>query len=200
MRARLALASAGVVCELREVVLAHKPQALRAASAKATVPVLVLSDGRVLDQSLDIMLWALRGNDPENWLLPREGGLDAMLALIANCDGDFKAHLDGYKYPERGSSGLPAAAHRLQACTYLQLLETRLHATPWLFGHQATLADMAIFPFVRQFAHVDKDWFTAQPWPRLQAWLDGLLASRRFAQIMLRPPTWDENRPGVRFP
>lgn len=200
MRARLALASAGVTCELREVVLAHKPQALRAASAKATVPVLVLPDGRVLDQSLDIMLWALRGNDPESWLLPGEGGLDAMLALIADCDGGFKRHLDGYKYPERGNSGIPAADHRLQAVAYLQQLETRLHAAPWLFGHHAALADMAIFPFVRQFAHVDRAWFAAQPWPRLQAWLDGLLASGRFAQVMLRPPTWDEIGPGALFP
>ncbi|MES2423593.1 MAG: glutathione S-transferase [Pseudomonadota bacterium] len=200
MRARLALASAGVTCELREVVLAHKPQALRTASAKATVPVLVLPDGEVLEQSLDIMLWALGQNDPERWLMPSEGILDDMLALVADCDGGFKTHLDGYKYPGRSTSGLPAADHRLQACAYLQHLEIRLATSPWLFGAHATLADMAIFPFVRQFAHVDKDWFAAQPWPRLQAWLEGLLASPRFAQVMLRPPTWDESGSGVPFP
>jgi glutathione S-transferase len=200
MRARLALASAGVVCELREIVLSHKPQALRDASAKATVPVLVLTDGQVLEQSLDIMLWALRHNDPELWLQPTGGSLADMLALIADCDGGFKTQLDGYKYPERNTSSLPAADHRLQACAYLQHLDDRLKATPWLFGSHATLADMAIFPFVRQFAHVDRGWFAAQAWPHLQAWLDGLLASPRFAQVMLRPPTWDESSPGVRFP
>ena len=101
MRARLTLAASGTKCELREVVLAQKPQALVQVSPKATVPVLVLPDGMVLEQSLDIMLWALRRHDPQHWLPTSTLELDSALALITQCDGDFKFHLDRYKYPNR---------------------------------------------------------------------------------------------------
>lgn len=137
MRARLALAASGQACELREVVLRNKPQGLLQASPKATVPVLVLPDGQVLDQSLDIMLWALEQNDPGDWLQPSQGGKADMLACIETCDGPFKQALDRCKYPDR----YPAAdtgAERTKAAAWLETLESRLRSQPHLFGAHAT--------------------------------------------------------------
>ena len=199
MRARLALAGSGVSCELREVVLRDKPQALRDVSAKATVPVLVLPDGQVLEQSLDIMLWALGRNDPQDWLSPTLGDLDAMLALITECDEVFKGHLDRYKYPQRygDTNGL---AHREQGARWLDSLEQAVGDNGFLFGRRAALADMAIAPFVRQFAHVDMDWFQAQPWPRMQAWLSAWMDSALFEQVMQKYSPWVAGDDGVDFP
>lgn len=162
MRARLALAVSGQVCELREVVLRAKPQGLLQASPKATVPVLVLPDGTVLEQSLDIMRWALACNDPAGWLTPSLGDEAGMLALIAECDGPFKQALDRCKYPSRYPEA-DAALARARAVEWLQGLEARLAEQPFLFGTQVALADMAIAPFVRQFAGIDADWWAAQP-------------------------------------
>lgn len=213
MRARLAIAVSGQKCELREVVLRNKPQALIQASPKATVPVLVLRDSTVLEQSLDIMLWALQCNDPEKWLVPESGDLPAMLALIQECDEQFKPRLDRYKYPGRflpASDSQPDSApvdearlsesNRDQGATWLASLEARLSRGQWLFGSRRALADMAIAPFVRQFAHVDKEWFAAQPWPALQIWLARWMESDLFAQVMAKYPPWEPDSPGVLFP
>lgn len=199
MRARLALVSSGVSCELREVVLRDKPQALRDASPKATVPVLVLPDGRVLEQSLDIMLWALGQNDPQGWLSPAQGDMDAMLALIAECDEVFKGHLDRYKYPQRYGD-IDGLAYRDQGARWLGSLEQALGHNGFLFGRHAALADMAIAPFVRQFAHVDMDWFQAQPWPHIQAWLSAWMASDLFERVMQKYAPWTAGDDGVDFP
>ncbi len=162
MRARLALWVSGQVCELREVVLARKPAALLAASAKGTVPVLVLQDGQVIDQSLEIMLWALRQNDPLHWLIDAAQRPD-MLQWVAQCDGEFKFHLDRYKYPNR--FGLPEGAdHRAQGAVFLDSLNERLCQSPHVIGDTESMVDMAIAPFVRQFAHTDAAWFARQPW------------------------------------
>lgn len=178
MRARLALAVSGTRHELREVVLRAKPPAMLAASSKGTVPVLVLGDGRVIDESLDIMHWALAGHDPEGWLARDDP------ALIATNDDAFKHALDRYKYPERYSCDpLP---HRERALTFLQALELRLTGSGQLCGATRGLADAAIFPFVRQFAAVDPSWFETQALPHLQIWLAGHLASELFASIMIR--------------
>ena len=186
MRARWALAASGQAVELREVALRDKPAALLAASPKGTVPVLIDSDGRVIDESLDIMLWALRRSDPAHWLMPGQGRLDQMLALVQQCDGEFKHHLDRYKYPQRyqGASG---PTHRAQAAVFLAALDARLAAHPHLFGPHGALADAAIAPFVRQFAAVDPAWFGQQPWPRLQAWLAALTGTALFEQVMAKP-------------
>jgi glutathione S-transferase len=198
MRARLALAASGTVCELREVVLAHKPQALLDASPKGTVPVLVLPDGTVLEQSLDIMLWALRRHDPQQWLPAQPQNLEAALQLIAECDGSFKAQLDRYKYPNRYA--LPdGLAARALAMPYLEALQTRLHTHPYLMGESFGLADAAIAPFVRQFAHTDPAWFASQPWPDLQRWLAGFEGSQAFARVMEKYPAWDEGDKSVVF-
>src|SRR5690606_26950040 len=135
-------------------VLRHKPAEMLEASPKGTVPVLLAGDA-VIDQSLDIMHWALSRNDPQSWLVPERESLDAMLATIAMCDGDFKVHLDRYKYPERYPAEDPLG-HRSAACQWLEPFNQRLSRDAWLFGSRPALADFAIAPFVRQFAHVDK--------------------------------------------
>lgn len=194
MRARLAIVISGSVCELREVVLRDKPQALLDASPKATVPVLIDADGTVIDQSLDIMLWALRRNDPANWQQAGQGGLDAMLALINECDQDFKPNLDRFKYPQR-YPGAVASQHRDHAAAWLLGLNERLRNQPYLFGGTISLADAAIMPFVRQFAATDSDWFGRQPWPALQQWLDAWLHGRLFESVMIRVPAWQPGAP-----
>lgn len=199
MRARLALAVSGQVCELREVVLRAKPQGLLQASPKATVPVLVRPDGTVLEQSLDIMRWALAQNDPAGWLRPSQGDEAAMLALIAECDGPFKQALDRCKYPSRYPEA-DAALARTQAVEWLQGLEARLAGQPFLFGAHVALADMATAPFVRQFAGIDADWWAAQPWPRLQAWLAQWQAGALFESVMHKLPAWVDGTVGVGFP
>lgn len=200
MRARLALAVGGHTCELREVVLRSKPQGLLLASPKGTVPVLVLPSGQVLEQSLDIMLWALAQHDPEGWLTPSHGSLQDMLALIAACDGPFKQALDRCKYPSRYPDA-DIAAERTLAVAWLSALEARLSSDqPFLFGTHAVLADMAIAPFVRQFAGIDPDWWAAQSWPRLQAWLAQWQASDLLASVMHKLPAWVDGTEGVRFP
>jgi glutathione S-transferase len=199
MRSRLALATSGVVCELREVVLKNKPQALLDASPKATVPVLVLPNGEVLEQSLDIMLWALRQCDPGAWLSPSQGNVEDMLALIAECDGPFKRALDRCKYPNRYPEA-DANVERARATAWLAALEQRLHSQPCLFGSHLALADMAIAPFVRQFAGIDPAWWQAQPWPALQRWLSDWQSSALLESIMPKWPAWEPGAPVVRFP
>lgn len=199
MRARLALAVSGQACELREVVLRNKPQGLLHASPKGTVPVLVLPTGQVLEQSLEIMLWALAQHDHEGWLIPSHGNLQAMLALIAECDGPFKQALDRCKYPSRYPDA-DTNAERARAVAWLGGLEARLWPDqPYLFGTHAALADMAIAPFVRQFAGIDADWWAAQPWPRLQAWLAQWQASDLLASVMHKLPAWVDGTEGVLF-
>ena len=196
MRARMALWASGQTCELREVVLRDKPAELLAASPKGTVPVLVLADGTVIEQSLDIMRWALGRNDPMRWLEP---GLDAMLALVAECDGDFKHHLDRTKYPQRYAD-TDALLHRTQAGGFIGRLEERLCVSTYLFGNHTALADFAIAPFVRQYALVDAEWFAAQPWPDVQAWLANLQASEGWSRVMDKYPQWVAGAPAVVFP
>ena len=182
IRARLALVVSETRCEVREVKLRDKPAALIAASPKATVPVLVLPDGCVIDESLDIMRWALGRNDPERWLEGDDAG------LIAANDGPFKHHLDRYKYPDR--HGSDPAAHRACGLALLAALEMRLEEQTWLCGRRQSLTDAAIMPFVRQFAAVDRTWFDAQRLPRLQRWLGAQISSPLFAAIMIARPTW----------
>ncbi|CAN5222844.1 glutathione S-transferase [soil metagenome] len=189
MRARMAVLANGQEVELREVVLSAKPQAFLDASPKGTVPVLALPDGRVVEQSLDIMLWALRGHDPDAWL----GGQDA--PLIAANDGPFKHHLDRYKYAGRYESD--PLLHRTEGLALLASLESRLAIAPFLCGPARTLTDIAIFPFVRQFAATDQRWFDAQPLPRLQRWLAGHIESPLFRQAMARVPPWVEGQDGI---
>ena len=176
MRARLAVASSGITVELREVVLRDKPAAFFAASPSATVPCLETTDG-VIDESLEIMIWALRQNDPEGWLdMPDTD-------LITTCDGPFKTALDRYKYPTRYPDADPEH-NRAAACEFLGTLNRQIDQQAYLFGAVPTLADMAILPFIRQFAHVDLEWFQAQDWTAVIGWLERFKTSERFAAIM----------------
>lgn len=192
MRARMALVASGTRCELREVMLRDKPAAMIAASPKATVPVLVLSDGTVIEESLDVMRWALARHDSEDWL----AGDDA--ALIAVNDGAFKYHLDRAKYPERHDSD--PVQHRAAGAALLEPLERRLSIAAHLCGMRRSLTDIAVFPFVRQFAAPDAAWFDALPLPHVRRWLAGLVGSPLFESAMLRLPPWKPGDPPTFFP
>ena len=199
MRARLALLASGIRCELREVVLRNKPAELLAASPKGTVPVLITPSGQVIDQSLDIMLWALRQNDPAQWLPAEAATFDAGMALLSRCDGAFKHHLDRYKYPQR-YEGADKLTSRVTAALFVAELEAKLAQNHYLFGSGASLFDAGIAPFLRQFAHVDTAWFASQPWPRVQAWLAALEASAAFKQVMVVVPPWVPDASVTLFP
>ncbi|QYX57675.1 glutathione S-transferase [Roseovarius sp. SCSIO 43702] len=194
IRARLAVAVAGVPVELREVVLRDKPAAFLEASPTGTVPCLE-TDAGVIDESLDIMLWALRRNDPEGWLAMPHEGRD----LIERSDGPFKQALDRYKYATRHPEADPLA-ERAKAGAFLADLDTRLAGRGWLLGTRPCLADMAILPFVRQFAHVDRAWFEAQPWVHLVGWLADFKSSARFKAVMSKHPQWQPGEVGATFP
>ncbi len=184
MRARLALAVSGVCYEHREIILRNKPAHMLEISPKGTVPVLLLSDGTVLEESLDVMRWALEQSDPEEWL----SGTDE--ALIAANDRPFKHHLDRYKYATR-YEGANAEEHRAEARAILMQLEQRLSDRPFLSGARFGFTDAAIAPFIRQFANTDRDWFDAQDWPHLRKWLENFLASDLFQQIMQKHDLWE---------
>lgn len=199
MRARLALAESGQPCELREIVLRAKPPELLSASPKGTVPVLVLPSGQVIEQSLDIMRWAFAQHEPAHWLTPESHSASDMDALIEQCDGSFKLNLDRYKYPGRYDN-VNAITHRTAGADYLMTLDGQLQSHEYLFGSHPCIADIAIAPFVRQFAHVDIGWFENQPWPALARWLAAFLGSARFQRIMEKYATWESGTMGVRFP
>jgi len=189
MRARMALLASGTVCEVREVHLARKPAALLKASPKGTVPVLVLQDGTVLQESLDIMLWALQCQDAQRWLPTSAAAMAQTMALIAQNDGDFKYHLDRYKYPTRYN--LPdGQLQRARAADFMQSLDNLIDAQGHLHGRRFGLADAAIAPFVRQFAHTDPSWFADQPWQALQAWLAAFEGSDNYLGVMEKHPPW----------
>jgi len=191
MRARLAVAVSGTQVELREVKLASKPTEMLAASPKGTVPVLVLSDGSVIDKSLDVMRWALSLNDPEHWLKRTDE------SLIARNDGPFKHDLDRYKYPDR--HGSDALSHRASGVAFLGELDTRLAANGQLCDAAPGLTDIAIMPFVRQFAAADPAWFAEQPLPHLKHWLTAHLGSPLFAAVMTKFVPWKPGNPPVFF-
>ena len=198
MRARHALLVSEQAVEIREVVLRDKPEALLSASAKGTVPVLVLPDGRVLDESLDIIDWALERGDPEGWrpVTPEDRAITE--TLILQNDGPFKLHLDGFKYGERGS--VEALGHREATARVLASLDARLRAGPHLLGPRRTRVDVALLPFVRQLANADRRWFDAADWPGLQRWLAEWTTSATFAAVMEKLPQWSSGDPPRRFP
>lgn len=182
MRARLALRYSGVPVRIVEVSLKAKPAEMLALSPKGTVPVLNV-DGRVIEESLEIMQWALAQNDPDNWLLH---GDPAVFALIAENDQGFKYHLDRYKYAERYPEQ-PMEHYRAEGEVFLQKLEALLAERDYLLANHLTLADAALAPFVRQYAHVDRVWFAGTSYKRLQAWLERFLDSGLFIAVMSKP-------------
>ena len=191
----MALAASGAEVMLREVLLKDKPAELLAASPKATVPVLVLSDGQVLEESLDVMRWALEYRDPLGWL--DGAALDS--DWISECDGDFKHWLDRYKYAERHPEH-SAEDYRKSAAGFIQKLEDQLSVSDWIGGDAANAVDVALFPFIRQFAGVDPSWWQNAPYPSVRRWLENWLNSELFSAIMVKYPRWEFGQPGERFP
>ena len=201
MRARLALKYAGVKVELREIDLNNPPAELIAISEQATVPVLHLSDGRVIDESWDIVQWAVKQNDPDLWLDENEQHLTESEMLIEMNDYSFKQDLDHYKYADRYPEH-PMEYYREQGEDFLQELEERLNSTRFLLSDQLSIADIGIFPFVRQFAMVDMDWFDQAPYPKLQQWLSGFTDSdaseaQLFSSVMEKHEIWKQGDPVI---
>jgi glutathione S-transferase len=194
MRARVAILASGLTVELREIVLREKAPEFLASSPKGTVPVLV-TPSVVIEESLEVMLWALDQSDPESWLVMPEAGYE----WIARCDGPFKTALDHTKYAVRYPD-LDPEQERGRAAEFLLDLNSQIASSDWIFGATCTLADMAIVPFIRQFANSDRSRFDAQPWPNLQRWLSRFLASDRFVSIMTKYPEWQAGDRPVIFP
>ncbi|WP_456026263.1 glutathione S-transferase [Pseudomonas capeferrum] len=182
MRARMALRYAGVPVQIVEVSLKAKPADMLALSPKGTVPVLSV-DGRVIEESLEIMHWALARHDPDDWLLKGE---PRVLDLIAENDQAFKHHLNRYKYAERYPEQ-PMEHYRAEGEVFLHKLEGLLAGNEYLLADHLSLADVALAPFVRQFAHVDREWFAGTEYHRLQAWLQRSLESPLFVAVMAKP-------------
>lgn len=197
IRARLALKVSGVRVVLREVVLRDKPAALLQASAKATVPVLQLPNGHVLEQSLEIMRWALEQHDPHGWLCLREQ--EEALALIALNDGPFKQALDRYKYASRHPERSAQAWRDDAVDLMLAPLNRRLMDRPFLLRDTPSLADMAIAPFIRQFAAVDPAWFDSAPFEPLRAWTKRIVSSQLFESVMTKFAAWQPGDPEITF-
>lgn len=182
IRARMAISVAGVHVTEQEVALREKPATMLAHSPKGTVPVLVCADGRVIDESLDIMRWALAQHDPEAWFRDAENDAD----LIRQNDGPFKLALDRYKYPQR-YVGTDAISSRAACETILNVLEGRLAKRLFLAYGGPRLVDVCLFPFVRQFAAVDATWFAQAPYPHLRRWLLHWTTTVLFKKVMAKP-------------
>ena len=180
IRARLAIAISGIDLEVREVDLKAKPERMLQLSPKGTVPVLVLPDGSVMDESLDIMLWALHQRDPHGML---ESYSSEARELIKRNDGEFKLSLDRYKYPERYPES-STSEYRAQGEMVLKELDARLQGRNYFIGDNAGISDLALMPFIRQFAQVDRAWFDAGPYMQLQKWLREWEASEVFSRVM----------------
>lgn len=194
MRARMALLQAGRAFEAVEVSLRDKPASLLALSPKATVPVLQLPDGSVIEESWDIMRWALAAPDAQGWWARAQS--PANLDLVQRNDGDFKHHLDRWKYPQRyARETLTPEAHRDRALDALvRPLEVRLHSAPCLGGSTPCATDLAVLPFVRQFAAVEPAWFATLDLPSVRSWLNGWLVNPLFAACMYQLPAEGVNR------
>jgi glutathione S-transferase len=190
----MALVYANISCELRELILKDKPQHMLDISPKGTVPVLLTSTGQVIDESVEVMNWALSQHDPDQWLADQASSHSW---IFAN-DHQFKPLLDAYKYADRHPQ-LSPEEHRNNTLAHLQKLEHKLSQSDWLLGKHIRLADIALMPFIRQYAWVDKDWFDQQPWPHLQNWLKRLLESRWFQSSMPKFNRWNDGY-SYRFP
>lgn len=195
----MAIAVSGVQMQLREVVLKNKPPELLLTSPKGTVPVVRRVDGSVLEQSLDILDWVLSISDPGGWKAYPSDVLAAMANLIEENDVSFKQHLDQYKYADRYPDE-SQETYRARCHPYLQKLEDRLSVQPHLFSEHVSYADVAIFPFVRQFSKVDEQWFAQAPYPALRNWLGRFTMGDLFISVMKKYKPWRQGNPSMLFP
>lgn len=187
----MSLFVAEIEFEIREVVLRDKPREMLEVSPKGTVPVLLI-DNTVVDESLDIMKWSLQQHDPDGWMQFSNAKLTEMAHLVEACDSEFKTHLDRYKYSDRHPEHTEAY-YRDLALPFLKELNRRLESHSCLFADRLSYADIAIFPFIRQFANVAPQWFASLPYPCLRGWLSSILDSDLYQSIMQKYPQW---RPG----
>jgi glutathione S-transferase len=194
MRARLAIASADITVELREILLRNKAPDFLVTSPKGTVPVLVADT--IIEESIDIMHWAVSQSDPEGLLHQMS---DAATALIADCDGPFKTALDRTKYAVRYPD-IDAAESRATAASFITKLDAQLDTKRWLYGDHPSFADLAILPFVRQFAHTDLEWWNWQSFTKAQSWLTAFKSSARFTSVMTKYPPWKSGQDRILFP
>jgi glutathione S-transferase len=190
MRARMALKLAAIEVEIREISLRDKPAHMLQVSPKATVPVLVLQDGSVIDESLAIMEYALKESPLQANIHVASRAYDFSKLVLEN-DTSFKQALDAYKYPERHPNKAQMQ-HRADGEVFLQKLENLLQQHTYLFGETPSFADYAIFPFIRQFAAVDMAWFEASTYIKLKAWLNNLVNSEVFVSVMQKQPTFNQ--------
>ena len=200
MRGRMGLFVAGINVEVREISFRDKPRHMLEISPKGTVPVLQLADETVIDESLDVLKWALSQNDPMGWLSLSADQKAQTDQLISENDGDFKKHLDRYKYPDRYLEEFSdnenkedfRSIHKRALLSYLKNLDARLQETKFLIKDQVTLADIALFPFLRQLSKVEPEWFESAGYDHLNKWLDGLMEAPFFTGIMKKYETWSE--------
>lgn len=192
----MAIAKAGLCVELREVILRDKPKALLDASAKATVPVLVLPDSSVIDESFEILLWAFGKNDPDGWLKNNHADFSQM---VAQNDGEFKKNLDGYKYSQKNTEKTHDE-YRDDGAQWLAILNERLQTSEFLEGNTPSALDIAIMPFIRQFAHTDLAWFEASSFKSLGRWLNYWKNSEIFTSVMHKYPQWHPGDATQTFP
>ena len=196
MRARMAIHISGQKCELREVLLRDKPPSMLEYSAKGTVPVLILQDGKVIDESLDVIDWALNLNDPDNW--QRSKDTEKTKELIKINDGEFKYHLDRYKYSKRYDNEDPEF-HKKKCLKFIESINNELNNSKYIFDDNISYADIVLLPFIRQFRIADMEWFDALPYDNLKNWLSGFLDSTLLNSIMKKYDLWKEGDKSIVF-
>lgn len=199
MRARMAIFKSSQMVLLRDLVLSNKPEEMMQASPKGTVPVLVLDNGTVVEESFDVMLWALYESDPRDLLHSLdENILPEMLKLINEFDNEFKACLEQYKCAKRYQEDNIEEC-RVACQQYLQKLEQRLAKHDFLMSDKESLADIALIPFIRQFARVERQWYLQSPYPKVRLWLNNYLQSAMFSKVMAKHPLWLDSQQEVLF-
>lgn len=199
MRARLAIYKSKKSVLLRDLVLSNKPAEMLQASPKGTVPVVVLDNGGVIEESLDVMLWALKRSDPDDLLRSDIADiLSEMLNIINEFDVEFKARLEAYKCAKRYQEDNVTEC-RVACEHYLQQLEERLSEHDFLISNQESLLDIALMPFIRQFARVERQWYLQSPYPNVRRWLNSYLQSALFTKVMAKHPLWLESQQAVIF-
>jgi len=196
MRARMAIHISGQKCELREVLLRDKPPSMLEYSAKGTVPVLILQDGKVIDESLDVIDWALNLNDPDDW--QRSKDKEKTKELIKINDGEFKYHLDRYKYSKRYDNEDPEF-HRKKCLKFIESINNELKNSEYIFDDNISYADIVLLPFIRQFRIADIEWFDSLPYDNLKKWLSSFLDSSLLNSIMKKYDLWKEGDKSIVF-
>ena len=189
MRARMAIHISSQKCEIREVLLRDKPPSMLEYSSKGTVPVLVLQSGEVIDESLDVIDWALNLNDPDNWQRSKDN--EKTKELIKINDGEFKYHLDRYKYSKRYDNEDPEF-HRKKCLSFIEKVNSELQNSKYIFDDEISYIDISLLPFIRQFRIADNEWFDELPYENVKSWLSNFLNSELLESIMSKHDLWKE--------